>query len=145
MRRGRSFPRKDVEGRRGTNFPSYAERRQRREAAGGRREEGTGMRESLSNPSEQLMFSCELVDGNGVLPSRRGKDGRGRSIEPRQPRQEVNTGKGREEVDRRTMTTVPNQRSSVYDVHTLCAFKLREFTQPNMQHLVKMGLCERRY
>lgn len=57
------------------NFPSYAST-----ASCGkeRRGDGTGMRESLSNSSNELMFSCQLVDGNGVLPSRRGKDDRGR-------------------------------------------------------------------
>lgn len=88
-----------MEGRRGTNFPSYAERRQRREAAGGRREEGTGMRESLSNPSEQLMFSCELVDGNGVLPSRRGKDGRGRSSPGNRGRKSTRGKEERKSID----------------------------------------------
>lgn len=58
------------------------------------------MRESLSNPSSELMFSCQLVDGNGVLPSRRGKDGRGRSCPTTW--QEVNSEKEREEADRRS-------------------------------------------
>lgn len=80
------------------NFPSYASTASR----GKERREGAGMRESLSNPSSELMFSCQLVDGNGVLPSRRGKDGRGRSCPTTW--QEVNSEKEREEADRLTLT-----------------------------------------
>lgn len=89
------------------NFPSYASTASR----GKERREGAGMRESLSNPSSELMFSCQLVDGNGVLPSRRGKDGRGRSCPTTW--QEVNSEKEREEADRRStntdryLTTIP--------------------------------------
>lgn len=81
------------------NFPSYASTASR----GKERREGAGMRESLSNPSSELMFSCQLVDGNGVLPSRRGKDGRGRSCPTTW--QEVNSEKEREEADRRSTNT----------------------------------------
>lgn len=61
------------------------------------------MRESLSNPFDRLMFSGQLVAGNGVVPSARGKDGRGRPSPA--TRQEVNPEKEREEADRRTNTT----------------------------------------